>query len=88
MQNKKETIPQLPVEPELLTRSEAAGLLHVSLSYIDHLTDLPCYRLGKKKLFSKAEILDFLRSNHVTPGMRKVSKTDAIKTREATNVEN
>ncbi len=85
MQNKKETIPQSPVEPELLTRSEAAGLLHVSLSYIDHLSDLPCYRLGKKKLFSKAEILDYLSRNHVTPTARKVSKTDAIKSKEAAN---
>ncbi len=72
-------------EPELLTRSEVAQLLHVSLSYVDHLPDLPCYRLGKKKLFSKEEILDYLRSNHVVPVSRTVSKTDTIKEKEAAN---
>lgn len=70
-------------EPELLTRSEVAQLLHVSLSYVDHLPDLPCFRLGKKKLFDKAEILDFLHRNHVVTVSRKVSKTDAVNLKEA-----
>ena len=75
--------PQSMLEPELLTRSEVAQLLHVSLSYVDHLPDLPCFRLGKKKLFDKAEILDFLHRYHVIPVSRKVSKTDAVKFKEA-----
>ena len=45
--------------PELLTRDEVAQLLHVSLSFIDHLNDLPSYKLGKKKLFNKAEVLEY-----------------------------
>lgn len=80
-----EKLSQSPAGPELLTRSEAAGLLHVSLSYVDHLADLPCYRLGKKKLFSKQEILDYLQSNHVTPAVRKVSKTNALNSKEDAN---
>ena len=75
--------PQSMAGPELLTRSEVAQLLHVSLSYVDHLPDLPCFRLGKKKLFDKAEILDFLHRNHVVTVSRKVSKTDAVNLMEA-----
>lgn len=83
------TSPQsVAVDPELLTRSEVAQLLHVSLSYVDHLPDLPCFKLGKKKLFSKSEILNYLHRNHVQSSTRKVSKTDAIRNREAPNVEN
>lgn len=77
--------PQSLAEPELLTRSEVAQLLHVSLSYVDHLPDLPCFRLGKKKLFSKSEILGYLNCNHVEPTSRKVSKTDALRKKEVAN---
>ena len=77
----KETIiktPQSCEEPVLLSRSEVAILLHSSLSYVDHLDDLPCYRLGKKKLFSKSEVLEYINRNHVNPVARSISKTDAI----------
>lgn len=69
-------------ETELLTRSEVALLLHTSLSYVDHLTDIPCYKIGRKKLFSKAEIIDFLNKNHITPVSRTISKTDVISSKE------
>lgn len=85
MDNTNLKTPQFLENPELLTRSEVAQLLHVSLSYVDHLPDLPCYRLGKKKLFSKTEILDYLSSNHVQPVSRKVSKTDSIHSKEDAN---
>ena len=74
--------PQSWEMPELLTRSEVAQLLHVSLSYVDHLPDLPCYRLGKKKLFEKTEILIYLKENHVLPVAKTISKTDAINSKE------
>lgn len=77
--------PQSCEEPELLSRSEVAILLHSSLSYVDHLNDLPCYRLGKKKLFSKAEVLEYLKRNHVNTVSRNISKTDAIKVKEEAN---
>ncbi len=67
---------QLIENPELLTRDEVAQLLHVSLSFIDHLNDLPSYKLGKKKLFNKAEVLEFLNRNRTTPLSHKVSKTE------------
>lgn len=70
-------------EPELLTRSEVALLLHVSISYVDHLYDLPFYKIGSKKLYSKKEVLAYLSSNHLDIKPRKVSKTDSIYTREA-----
>ncbi len=63
---------QLIENPELLTRDEVAQLLHVSLSFIDHLNDLPSYKLGKKKLFNKAEVLEYLNRNRTTPLSRKV----------------
>lgn len=81
----KETIikaPQSCEEPELLSRSEVAILLHSSLSYVDHLDDLPCYKLGKKKLFSKSEVLEYINRNHVNPVSRNISKTDAIRMKE------
>lgn len=65
--------------PELLTRDEVAQLLHVSLSYIDHLTELPSYKLGKKKLFNKSEVLEFLSRNRSIPFSKTVSKTEKIK---------
>lgn len=69
-------------QPEYITRSDVAVLLHASLSYVDHLNDLPFYRLGKKKLFSKAEVLEYIKRNHVTPVSRSISKTDAIHMKE------
>lgn len=69
-------------QPEYITRSDVAVLLHASLSYVDHLDDLPFYRLGKKKLFSKAEVLEYIKRNHVTPVSRSISKTDAIHMKE------
>lgn len=77
--------PQFLEIPELLTRAEVACLLHVSLSYVDHLHEIPCYKLGKKKLFSKSEILDYLKNNHFQPAARKISKTDAINSKEEAN---
>lgn len=85
MEKTSQTSLQFQAEPELLSRSEVATLLHASLSWVDHQSDLPCYRLGKKKLFAKQEILGYLSRNHVTPGMRKVSKTEALKQKEAAN---
>lgn len=71
--------------PELLTRDEVAQLLHVSLSFIDH-SDLPSYKLGKKKLFDKKEVLDYLNMNRSKPVSKKVSKTEKIsKTKEEAN---
>ena len=69
---------QLMENPELLTRDEVAQLLHVSLSFIDHLNDLPSYKLGKKKLFNKTEVLQYLNKNRTPPLTQKVSKTDKI----------
>ena len=69
---------QLIENPELLTRDEVAQLLHVSLSFIDHLNDLPSYKLGKKKLFNKAEVLEYLNRNRIAPLSHNVSKTDKI----------
>lgn len=78
MENTNVLSSQLMENPELLTRDEVAQLLHVSLSFIDHLNDLPSYKLGKKKLFNKAEVLQYLNKNRTTPFTRKVSKTDKI----------
>lgn len=72
------SIPQFLENPELLTRDEVAQLLHVSLSYIDHLTELPSYKLGKKKLFNKLEVLEYLSKNRIVPLNNKVSKTEKI----------
>lgn len=69
-------------QPEYITRSDVAVLLHASLSYVDHLDDLPFYRLGKKKLFSKPEVLEYINRNHVNPVARRISKTDAIHMKE------
>ena len=79
MENTNIESPQLLENPELLTRSEVAQLLHVSLSYIDHLPDLPSYKLGKKKLFSKIEVLEYLNKNRSIPIHKVISKTDKIK---------
>ena len=78
MENTNFQSSELKENPELLTRDEVAQLLHVSLSFIDHLNDLPSYKLGKKKLFNKAEVLEYLNKNRTTPLSRKVSKTDKI----------
>lgn len=75
--------PQFLDEPELLTRSEVALLLHVSISYVDHLYDLPFYKIGAKKLYSKKEVLTYLARNHLDTTTRKVSKTNSIYEREA-----
>lgn len=75
-------------EPQLLNRSEVANLLRVSISYVDHLVDLPCYKLGTKKLFSKSEVLDYLKNNHVPSGHRVISKTDAVSSKEIINGKN
>ena len=72
-------------DPELLTRSEVALLLHVSISYVDHLYDLPFYKIGAKKLYSKKEVLTYLARNHLDTTTRKVSKTDSIHTRGEAN---
>ena len=82
MDKTNEKTSQSWVMPDLLTRSEVAQLLHVSLSYVDHLPDLPCYKLGKKKLFEKTEILNFLKENHVMPVSKTISKTDEINSKE------
>ena len=78
MENTNLQSSQLMNNPELLTRDEVAQLLHVSLSFIDHLNDLPSYKLGKKKLFNKAEVLEYLNKNRTTPLTYKISKTDKI----------
>lgn len=70
--------PQFLADPELLTRDEVAQLLHVSLSFIDHLSELPSYKLGKKKLFNKSEVLEYLNKNRSVPFSRNVSKTEKI----------
>ena len=79
MENTNIESPQLLENPELLTRSEVAQLLHVSLSYIDHLPDLPSYKLGKKKLFNKREILEYLNKNRSVPIPKTISKTEKIR---------
>lgn len=79
MENTNIESPQLLENPELLTRSEVAQLLHVSLSYIDHLPDLPSYKLGKKKLYNKKEVLEYLNMNRYIPVPKTVSKTEKIK---------
>lgn len=70
--------PQFLADPELLTRDEVAQLLHVSLSFIDHLSELPSYKLGKKKLFIKSEVLEYLRKNRTISSSKNVSKTEKI----------
>lgn len=70
--------PQFLENPELLTRSEVAHLLHVSISYIDHLPDLPSYKLGKRKLYDKREILEYLFTKRLIPVSKPISKTDKI----------
>ncbi len=75
-------------EPQLLNRSEVANLLRVSISYVDHLVDLPSYKIGTKKLFSKTEVLDYLRNHHVPSGHRIISKTDAVTSKERVNGKN
>ena len=71
-------LPQFSKEPELLTRDDVAKLLHVSLSFIDHLSDLPSYKLGKKKLFNKSEVLEYLSKNRTVPLSKNISKTEKI----------
>lgn len=78
MENTNVQYSQLMENPELLNRDEVARLLHVSLSFIDHLNDLPSYKLGKKKLFNKAEVLEYLNRNRTTKLSHKMSKTDKI----------
>lgn len=70
--------PQFSADPELLTRDEVAQLLHVSLSFIDHLSELPSYKLGKKKLFNKSEVFEYLCKNRTIPSSKNVSKTEKI----------
>lgn len=82
MEKTFEKSPQSWNETELLTRSEVALLLHSSLSYVDHLTDIPFYRIGRKKLFSRIEVMDYLKNNHINPTSKKISKTEAIRSKE------
>lgn len=70
--------PQFMENLELLSRPEVAQLLHVSISYIDHLSDLPSYKLGKKKLYNKQEVLEFLFTKRLIPVSKTISKTDQI----------
>lgn len=76
MDNTNLNSPQFLENPELLTRDEVAQLLHVSLSFIDHLSELPSYKLGKKKLFNKKEVLEYLNMNRSIPINKTISKTE------------
>ena len=78
MENTNLQSSQFMKNPELLTRDEVAQLLHVSVSFIDHLNDLPSYKLGKKKLFNKTDVLEYLNKNRTSSLSHKVSKTDKI----------
>ncbi len=69
---------QLNENPELLTRDEVAQLLHVSVSFVDHLKELPSYKLGKKKLFNKTDVLEYLNKNKTTSLSHTISKTEII----------
>ena len=78
MENTNLQSSQLMENPELLTRDEVAQLLHVSVSFIDHLKELPSYKIGKKKLFNKTDVLEYLNKNRTTSLSHKISKTEKI----------
>lgn len=54
---------------ELLTRQEAAEFLHCSVSYIDNCAkDLPRVRYGRKVLFNKATLRNWLLAHEDNDG--------------------
>lgn len=81
MEKKLSELTQSLDPPELMSRTEVAMYLHVSLSFVDHLIDLPFYKIGSKKLYAKNEVLAYLAKNHLDTNSRKVSKTDSIYSR-------
>ena len=59
---------------ELLTAEEVADLLHVALATVRSWTSegkIPFYRVGGRAVrYDRVEILDWLKSQHVTPNGR------------------
>ena len=86
MQDANDQTPQLRENtnqnPELLTRDEVSRLLHVSISYVDsHMPDLPKLKLGRKVLFLKDDVLDWLYS-HKQEGDKKCKSKTIISRRQ------
>jgi hypothetical protein len=55
---------------EVLSRKEAAQYLHICLTLLDRTTDIPRSKIGKRVLFQKAKLDEWL-SEHSSQDERK-----------------